>query len=289
MSSLLSIATALASRGWHVFPLRPGSKRPALAADWEGRATTDPERIARCWAVGEWNIGVACGPSGLVVIDLDKPKTGQSPPAEWARLGICDGADVLAAACEWQDQPLPFETYIVRTGSGGLHLYFAAPPGTRLGNTAGRLGWLVDTRAHGGYVVAAGSIVDGHGYTVVYDRPPAALPRWLTGTLAGGGAPARAVLARLGASPYGSEYARTALLGEVQLVLDAGEGSRNHTLNRAAFALGQLAATRIVPSGLAYDALMAAASRVGLTAREADRTIRSGLAAGGRKPRGAAA
>ncbi|MGI5516009.1 bifunctional DNA primase/polymerase [Streptomyces sp. CA-106131] len=38
--------------------------------------------------------------------------------------------------------------------SGGFHLYFAAPPGVRLGNTAGRLGKRIDTRAWGGHVVA---------------------------------------------------------------------------------------------------------------------------------------
>ena len=71
---------------------------------------------------------------------------------------------MLAALCERHGQPLPFETFMVRTGRGGLHLYFTAPPGVRLGNTAGELGrglgWLIDTRGHGGYVVAPGSVVD---------------------------------------------------------------------------------------------------------------------------------
>jgi hypothetical protein len=79
-----------------------------------------------------------------------------------------------------------------RTRRGGLHLYFTAPPGLRLGNTLGRsergLGWLIDTRGRGGYVVAPGSFVDlpdGAGrYEVAYDRPPAPLPDWLTAVLA---------------------------------------------------------------------------------------------------------
>ena len=204
--ALLDSARRCADRGWHVFPLRPGGKRPAFpdhkAEDctgtdlrchsrhqgWEPRATTDPGRIGRAWARTPFNVGIATGPSGLLVIDLDKPKPGEVPPPEWALPGITDGADVLATLCERHGQPWPGETFTVRTRRGGLHLYFTAPPGVRLGNTSGRsergLGWLIDTRGHGGYVVAPGSFVDlpdGTGrYEVIYDRTPAPLPDWLT-------------------------------------------------------------------------------------------------------------
>ena len=181
-AALLNAARWCAARGWQVFPLRPGDKRPAFpdhkAGDctgrdprcrgghqgWEPRATTDPGRIGRAWARTPYNIGLACGPSGLLVIDLDRPKPGEMPPPQWALPGVTDGADVLAALCERHGQPFPWETFMVRTRRGGLHLYFTAPPGVRLGNTAGDsergLGWLIDTRGHGGYVVAPGSFVD---------------------------------------------------------------------------------------------------------------------------------
>ncbi|WP_370027732.1 bifunctional DNA primase/polymerase [Planotetraspora sp. GP83] len=84
-----------------------------------------------------------------------------SPPRT---AGVNDGADVLAVLCEQAGQPLPFDTFTVRTRRGGLHLYFTAPiGGPVLGNTQGSrggLGWLIDTRAHGGYVVGPGSVVD---------------------------------------------------------------------------------------------------------------------------------
>ena len=55
------------------------------------------------------------------------------------------------------------------------------------GRHATGLGWLIDTRAHGGYVVAPGSYVaqdDGSGpYTVICNSAPAPLPEWLCGLL----------------------------------------------------------------------------------------------------------
>jgi hypothetical protein len=287
--AMLSAALSLAARGWHVFPCVPGGKRPALRSGWEQRATTDPARIARCWGHAAYNIGIACGPSGLVAIDLDTPKPGTTPPPDLLEQpGIRDGADTLAALCEAHRQPFPSGTCTVRTGRGGLHLYFTAPPGPALRNTAGRLGWLIDTRAAGGYVIAAGSTVDGNPYSLVNDTPPEPLPAWLAALLTGPGPPPSAPAAAA-AGQRGAGYAAAALRGEVQRVLDAAEGTRNHALNHAAFALGQLTAAGAVPVPLAYDALLAAARQAGLTAREADATIRSGLTSGARQPRGTAA
>jgi hypothetical protein len=290
---LLWAATALAERGWHVFPCQPGGKRPALRQDWEHRATTDTARIARCWSTGPYNIGIACGPSGLVVIDLDTPKPGQAtPPGGQPGTGIHDGADVLADLCEHARQPWPAETFTVTTPNGGTHLYFTAPPATRLRNTAGRLGWLIDTRADGGYVLGPGSIVNGTPYTVVNPAPPGPLPAWLADRLAADPAPPPEMPGpAFGDGVGGTQatgYALAALRGEVDRVLGAAPGTRNSTLNEAAFALGQLTAAGLLPARLAYDALMRAAASAGLPPREASRTIGSGLASGTRKPRRAA-
>ncbi|MGH3322226.1 MAG: bifunctional DNA primase/polymerase, partial [Streptosporangiaceae bacterium] len=146
---------------------------------------------------------------------------------------------------------------------------------------------LVDTRAAGGYVVAAGSIVDGRQYEIVNDIDPAPLPAWLAALLADPTPEPRnlrGLLSTLSAHNP-SQYAGAALRGEVQRVLDATEGTRNDTLNRAAFALGQLVAAGVLPEQLAYDCLHAAALHTELPAREAAATIRSGLRSGARKPR----
>lgn len=282
-------AVELAERGWRVFPCQPGGKRPALRANWEQRATSDNNRIAGCWATGSFNIGVACGPSGLVVVDLDTPKPGQAKPHEWRHdTGVNDGADVFAALCEEAGQPWPSGTFTVATPSGGTHFYFTAPAWARLRNTAGKLGWLIDTRAAGGYVVGPGSVVNGSPYSIVNPAQPEPLPQWIAERLTAE-PPPPPHLAGMPADAMGENqaagYAMAALRGEVDRVLAATPGRRNDTLNEAAFALGQLTAARILPAKTAYDALMQAAVWIELPPREAARTIGSGLGSGARKPR----
>ncbi|WP_019630214.1 bifunctional DNA primase/polymerase [Actinomadura atramentaria] len=294
-------ALACAARGWHVFPLTPCGKRPLSGfTNWETNATTDPDRIRAFWARDRFNVGIACGPSGLVVIDLDTPKPGQDPPREWMQPGVRDGADVLAVLAERHGESFPCETFTVRTRRGGLHLYFAAPPGVRLRNTSGRhrtgLGWLIDTRAHGGYVVAPGSFVslpDGAGsYTVTHNILPAPLPTWLTRLLVNAAVPAPSLGADLGATVADLDaYARQALKGEAERITDAQPGGRNWAVNKAAYNLGRLVGSGALPEPTARSVLWDAASvhfstgRDAFTPAEARATITAGLTAGARNPR----
>ncbi|MCD0482794.1 bifunctional DNA primase/polymerase [Streptacidiphilus sp. ASG 303] len=280
--ALTAAALACAGRGWHVFPLTPGAKKPAVR-DWEHRATTDPGRIRRCWQAGPFNIGLACGPSRLLVVDLDTPKhPGDTPPEAWALPGVTDGADVLAVLCERAHLPFPDATFTVRTRSGGLHLYFAVPEAVPLPpSTVGTLGWKVDTRCRGGYVLAPGSVVDAVPYRVERNDPPAPLPS----SLISKGAPARQT-PRITPARWrdrmsdADAYSRAALDGETARVRTAPEGQRNHTLFRAAAALGRLVAAGTLPREAAEGALAEAATAVGLGEAEIRRTLASGLARG---------
>ncbi|WP_369391295.1 bifunctional DNA primase/polymerase [Streptomyces sp. CG1] len=245
---LLAWATQATQRGWHVIPLRPWDKRPAGHAEEhcpgtgrcadghkkpEQRATTDTELLIAAWAQQPYNVGIATGPSGLLVVDLDTLKP-QEPK------GTPDGVTNFTALCERAGEAAP-ATYRVRTARGGEHLYFTQPPGVRLHNTAGRLAKKIDTRGWGGYVVAAGSTTRDGSYTVLDDRDPVPLPDWLFEALKPPQKPAQVALVPFTTRTGG--YAAAALRNEAANVAHAPDGTRNATLLRAARALGRLVAS----------------------------------------------
>lgn len=266
-----------------MFPLAPGSKRPAVE-DWPHSATTDPDQIARWWSTAPYNIGVATGPSGLLVVDLDYPKKpGEVAPEPWCSQGALCGRDVLELLAADAGEQLP-RTWSVRTAGAGQHLYFRQPVGIKLGNTAGRLGWRIDTRGHGGYVVGAGSITADGRYLADRCVSPRPLPRWIIDAL-DTTQPADLQPRTTPDLKNTSAYTLAALTGELDKVLAATPGHRNDTLNRAAFALGQLVGAQLLDQHIARDELVSAAGRIGLPRTEADRTITSGLTAGTHHPR----
>jgi hypothetical protein len=268
--ALVDAALAAAGRGWPVFPLAPGRKRPRpeLTA-WEARATLDPDRIAAWWARHPAdNIAIATGPAGLVVVDLDQARPGDTPPSAWPHAR--NGLDVLAALAHRHGRTLA-ATWTVQTTSGGRHLYYRAPKhGGPWRNSAGRAGWNIDTRATGGYVVAPGSLIAGRPYLVVDDTEPVELPDWLAQLVAPPPPPAPAPTPVTPRRERG--YATAALRDEVQRVLDAPAGTRNAALNRAAWNLARHIATGLLARPVVEDVLCEA-----------------GRAAGGQTPTGAAA
>ncbi|MFF8645017.1 bifunctional DNA primase/polymerase [Streptomyces sp. NPDC015345] len=287
MTSLALYAWALEAvrRGWHVLPLRPGSKRPALHGEaacprtgecaaghrkWEQRATTDPARIRAAWTAGTFNIGIATGPSHLVVIDLDLPKAGKDNGCSDAP----SGATTFTALCERAGQPTP-TTYTVRTASGGLHLYFTAPDHIRLTNTARTLGPLVDTRAWGGYVVAAGSTVGDRTYEVIDPAPVAELPGWLHRALTPAPRPGPAPV--IAAARNATRCAQVALEREQAAIASAPKGSREHRLFTAARSMGRFVAWGDISRHEVETAFQAAGEAAGLKAYECRSTLRSAL------------
>jgi hypothetical protein len=308
---LRAAALGHAARGWHVFPLRPDNrphdpdhpKKPAFPdhgedrctrADprcraghtgWEPRATCDPGRIERAWRI-PYNVGIACGPSGIVVIDLDTRKPDAEPPdgCEHYR----HGAEVFTDLCQQHGQPVP-DTYTVGTANGGRHLVFQHPThGPELRNTQGDrggLGWLIDTRAHGGYIVAPGSTAGGRPYRVLLDRPPIVLPAWLAALLHPAElAGPRKVLGNFSAYRRDA-YVRAAVYRTLDHLAAARTGRRNRALLGGAVALGQFVAGGALTEQEVIEALTPTALAIGLTERETARTIRSGLRYGAHNPR----
>lgn len=287
--NLRAWALHLAARGWHVFPITPAAKKPPAIDRWETRASTDPDQIRRWWRDVPYTIGIATGPSGLIVIDLDTPKPTEVHPTQWAKAGIGSGAAALRALAR-QHHTTITPTYTVSTPSGGWHLYYTAPAGAVLRNTQALIGWKIDTRAHGGYVVTPGCPVGHSGYQLIDDRDPAELPNWLHHALTPLPPPAPAVAA----ATNPTSYTLAALQGEAQRVRDAPPGQHNAALCRAAYALGQLIGAGLLDTVAAQAELTTAAEALitadcDCTPREITRVITAGLTAGARNPRRTAA
>jgi hypothetical protein len=235
-------------------------------------ATTDPAVIDSWWCSSPHanpavRTGVRPAGAGVIVLDIDPDHDGDN---SLARLVAAHG-------------PLPV-TLEVLTGGGGRHLYFA--PAGPVPSSAGRLGPGLDIRGDGGYVLVPPSVHAAGGRYRWIQRPLRAMPDWL------------ADLARPDRRDSGEpteratplvrqpdSWAAAAVAAEVASVRTATEGTRNHTLNRAAFALGQLVSAGHLDPDDVVAMLTDAALAAGLTAAETRATIASGLRAGTARPR----
>ena len=260
--------------GWSFTPL--AGKVPTRRG-WQKAPREDIDE-ALVWAAAG-NVGLRTGrASGIVVLDVDPG-------------GDVSGLDLPA-------------TVRANTGrEGGYHLYYHC--GQPVGNSTGsRLGPHIDVKGDGGQVVFPGSV---HPDT---DRPYA----WAEGCEPWNCEVAElpeAILQRLIRTPRrlppprpkslpsqetpvptekppndrAARYAQTAMKLELNALCVAEEGNRNKTLNRAAFSLGQLIGGGYLERDEVEAALQGAAGSVGLKPVETDRTIRSGIESGIRKPR----
>ena len=277
--------------GWTLVPLKPGTGLPARK--WAHVTSTPASAIAAHWPSAQHNPGILTGPSSLIVIDLDDlAGHGTALPPEWTDLGVTHGTDVLAVLAERAGQPVPV-TYTVTTWRNGRHLYFAAPDGAEIRNSAGRIGPMIDVRGRGGLVVGAGSIRDGRPYELKDDRDPAPLPSWLAALASQPRSeprrPAAADPVTVTRDVTHGSYGAAALRAEAAILSAAERGTRNDALNRSAFALGQLVGSGDLTESEVTATLMAAAEAIGLVAddgtAQCERTIASGLAAGIGQPR----
>lgn len=252
--SLELAARSLAAAGVPVFPCLVEGKRPLTRRGFLD-ASSDPEQVAAWWSrTPDANIGIPTGAvSGVVVVDVDVdgPHDGRAAYQRATNAGLVDGAGLL-----------------VRTPTGGVHVYFPSTPGREQRSwqaaTAG-----VDFRGDGGYIIAPPSrrIIDGnvklyevadiaaHSVGTVdaarlrdfLDPRPVAPPRPSSGSM-------EVDAERLAA-----------------WVAGRGEGERNRGLFWAACRLAENG----VSAAEALDALGAAAQSAGLGDREITTTVRS--------------
>jgi hypothetical protein len=288
LPSLLDAALEYAARGWPVFPLhgiRGGTctcgkptcgsrgKHPRTEHGKDD-ATTDVTRIRAWWQ--RWpdaNVGGLTGEaSGVIALDVDPP----------------EGEDSLAGLLNGRSLP---PTPISITGRG--RHFLLAHAGRSIANRAGLLPGL-DVRGDGGYIVLPPSIHESGTAYVWQDGSehlaPAPMPTWLLELFRKPSPTPRTNATGQGLSSVGDAYAETALSRELDAVARAPVGTRNDTLNRAAFNLGQLVAGGCIGRGPVEAALLAAAEDSGLVRDDGEKaardTIRSGLQGGVRRPRG---
>lgn len=205
MTILLDHALEYVERGWRVFPVKPRDKIPITQHGFQD-ATTDVASIRGWWC--KWpraNIGLACGASGLTVVDLD-PRNGK--------------ADI---------DLMP--TLTTKTGGGGWHYFYSGVvrsckplPG-------------VDIKSDGGYVILPPSIhPSGRGYEWANELPIAPLPEHIRALTV-----REPVEHKPGPiTPPTSAYLAAAIRGEQDAVTSAVEGNRNTTLYNAALKLATL-------------------------------------------------
>lgn len=257
MTELEAAALRYARAGLPVFPAILPSKAP-LTKNGFHDATTQPAKVGfwfRNYRDPNTAIAIATGHplragGFLMVLDMDPPADG----------------DYSLAELEGERGPLP-DTWQVTTPRGGTHFYFRTrePMRCAVGFRPG-----LDVRGKGGYVLAPPS----RGYSVEVSAPIDWAPEWLLDAIR----PARAAPLRPRETPVipiGPRYVQAAIERECMALAEAPEGTRNDTLNVAAFRLA-----RFVVDGQAHaeplrQALRAAATAAGLTGSEIERTLDS--------------
>jgi hypothetical protein len=337
-------ALELAALGWHVLPLSPTSKRPlgnCLACRGQRgapghlaracpcladggwchgvrAATTDPARITSWWQREAAAVpGVAAGPSGLVLVDIDA-HGGQPPPrlvtgllpgidlaaepiphSAWDNPArFRDGRDTLTLLAWLRGGPHPWpgglehQPVIAATPSGGVHLWYQAPAdGLRqtLSDPKGRYGlaWQVDIKAGWSYGIAPGAVTSKGAY-LLRSGParPGRMPAWLAREVIRVATSAPPPLAIPPPPPrpggVGPAAYITTVIGRGAAQLAAMDDGRKRALSALAYHAGGLLAWSGLPrehmARQLTDAGVAAGLRPGVSVRIVSRAIANGEA-----------
>jgi hypothetical protein len=239
---------AVARVGLPVFPCN-ADKRPTCPHGFKDAARL-PAAVRKLW---ELYPGVLVGvPTGVLtnlsVIDLDSKH-------HEARVWCQENRERLG------------KTRTHRTRSGGLHLLYKYQSGLRCSTS--KLAPGVDVRSEGGYVIWW----PAHGCEPPDNSDPAPFPPWLWEALKPPPPPPRV--------PFqAGKRDDSAMRGLMRRIVCASNGERNAVLFWAACRTGEHVRAGRVREAYAVECLMEAAVHIGLTQREATRTINSGMRRG---------
>lgn len=263
---MLNTALAYLAHGWSIFPLRQKSKVPAIPKWEQFQAERPSEALVRLWWTNNpnFNIAIVTGTiSGVFVVD-------------------CDTRQMVEA-----HEALPdYIPTLKSITAHGAHFFYQLP-GFRVAN---RVGYGLDIRGDGGYVVAAPSIHPS-GVKYQWQRapiqpcPPKVILDLIQPKEALRTAQAQPKTFSARRAVRGTAYAQSVFEREYSSIISAGKGGRNNQLNRSAYNLGQLVGDGLLNRFDVENALQQAAMMAGLNEREALATIASGLNAGVGNPR----
>ncbi len=261
-------AEAWANAGMHVFPCCPKTKKP-LIRGWRNELPEMDGYVAAHWSRFPTAMpALDCKDAGVVVIDCDRTRD-------------VDGETNFRTLCGSLEIDLA-QVPRVRTPRGGMHFYFARPEEGGVKNSVGKIAQGVDVRGDGGCVIAPGSSRnDGVEYTVIHPQTlgemiacvgnrtlpilPTALSDYIHRTNTTEVIPfdLRAVRPPGHGQSCGAQ-SKSALGTPVNWRLEqaahsvelAPEGTRNDTLNRAAFTAGLMIARGALDDQEALDRLI---------------------------------
>ncbi len=258
--NLYEAADNYGAKGWRVFPVGP-DKTPLTEHGFKDASTNADDF--------NWDraAGVALAvPDDMLIIDVD-PRNGGGESSETLRVAGCDVSQASLKS---------------KTAGGGWHYFYKYDGDEKL---KGKLAPGIDVKLPGrGYIILPPSF-DGKyrwlsrtpGLYQLDPLPECILERLVRDSL---------MVDDIAGFKLGTAYGERALQGELGKMASAEEGTRNDTLNSAAFAIGQLVAGGELTAS-AIDKLRVVAERVGLEPEEIDGTLTSGYDAGLRTPRGA--
>lgn len=244
-------------------------------------ATSDLDTITRWWTENPGaNIGQPAHGNGYRILDVD-PKSGGDESFEKLHTYVLDrtGFDLMDTLIQ--------NTGAFQPGRRGMHLLYSGTgdgiPSKTKPFGADMPG--LDTRGVGGYIVTWPSLhISGVKYEYLdWLHEPAPWPTILTDLLNPPKVAAKVQPIRQRGTTAG--YAEAALDKELAIVRAAEVGTRNDTLNVAAFNLGQLVGGGQLSESTVQDELLSAATSIGLGTIEALKTINSGITSGMGAPR----
>ena len=250
------VASAI-QRGWALTPLN-GKK--AFLEGWTNGPPAQLDEI-QGWVFSGHNIGVRTGrASGIIVVDYDETDEG--------------------FAEEWGLPPCP----TVITGSGKRHFFFKAPAEDVI-SWDGRPKIAVELKGKGKQVVLAGSIHPETRNTYRWEEEKSPedveLPPYPAKAIERLKAHCKGRVPRATSVRRSPQTPSRGALGRAESAIRlAEEGTRNNTLNREAFRVAPLIGRGAYPRAQVEKKLLQAALASGLTERESEATIASGLDAG---------